>query len=103
MKITIKATNRVVKLAQEAIQVQDAINAYAVANLLQEVQKHFRESENGQEKTGTSMGIQNPISVLVLDKLLSLARMEQSSQIKAYLACTDLADCKDTEWEIYQY
>lgn len=103
MKITIKATSQVVQFAKEAIQIQNAINAYAVANFLQTVQKHFREYENGQEQTGTEMGIQNPISVLVLDKLLSLARMEQSSQIKAYLACTDLADGKDTEWEIYQY
>ena len=107
MKITIKATEQVARFARKAIQIQDAINPYAVASFLQDVQSHFRQGpgqpDNGQERTGGEMGIQNPISVIVLDKLLSLARMEQSSQIKADLACTDLGNGKDVEWEIHPY
>ena len=107
MKVMIKATEQVARFARKAIQIQDAINPFAVGNFLQEVQAHFRQGpgqpDNGQEQTGGEMGIQNPISILVLDKLLSLARMEQSSQIKADLACTDLGNGKDVEWEIHLY
>lgn len=108
MKIVIKATEEVSRLARTAIEIQDAINPFAVGKFLQDVQTHFRGSiltpnSNGQEKTGPEMGIQNPVSVLVLDKLLSLARMDQGSVIKAGLACEDLKNGKDVEWEISLY
>lgn len=105
MKVTLKPTPAVIKFAQEAQQVQDAINPTAVMFLLDRVVNHFRGSvihpeSNGQERTGPEMGIQNPITVLILDKLCSLARMEQASVIKADLACDDLIAGKDVEWEI---
>lgn len=107
MKMLIKATETVSRFARQAIGIQDAVNPLAVGNLLQDVQKHFRGElfapNNGQLDAGPEIGIQNPISILVLDKLLSLARMEQSSVIKADLACRDLIDGKDVEWEIDLY
>lgn len=107
MKIVIKATETVSRFARQVIGIQEAINPLAVGNFLQDVQKHFRGGlsapNNGQSHTGSEIGIQNPISILALDKLLSLARMEQSSVIKAELACQDLIDGKDVEWEIDLY
>lgn len=97
------STPQVKSFAQKAIDVQNAINPLAVTNFLIEVQRHFREPNNGQEVIGPEISIQNPISVMVLDKLLSLARMEQSSVIKADIACEQLINGQDCEWEIIKY
>ena len=107
MKIVIKATEEVSRLARTAIEIQDAINPFAVGKFLQDVQTHFRGGfsapDNGQTHKGSEIGIQNPITVLVLDKLLSLARMEQASVVKADIACEQLKNGQDVEWEINLY
>lgn len=101
--ITIKATQTVSSFARRAFAIQNAINSLAVTTFLQDVQKHFREGGNEQEISGGEICIQNPISILVLDKLNSLARMEQSSVIKADIACEQLGNGQDIQWEVEMF
>ena len=96
--MTIKATDEVQKLAEKAMAIQDACNPLPVANFLIECQQHFRNN-NGQEHWGSCMGLQNPISLAVLNKLNSLARLEQT-RTDCFSACMDLQNGRDVPWYI---
>jgi len=98
--VTIKATPEAVKLARTALQIQDACNPLAVANQLEVTQRHFRDgTSQGQKYGGSDMGLQNPVSIAILNKLNDLAGLEQS-RTDCFDACQKLAEGDDADWEI---
>jgi hypothetical protein len=97
--VKIVATETVRKLAQKAMDIQNACNPRGVQNFLKEVMDHFSTTGNGQKFCGSDMCIQNPISLAVLNKLNDLAGLEQS-KTDCFCVCMDLADGKDCDFEI---
>lgn len=99
--ITFKPTETVRKLAAKANQIQDACNSRAVARFLIEVQDHFSDDKESNDKgyCGGDMAAQNPISIAVLNKLNDLAGLEQT-RTDCFVAILDLAEGKEIQWEI---
>jgi len=110
MKETVKivATEKMQKLAQTAVEIQDASNPVAVANELVKSMKYWTgivdsPLQDGQKYCGSDMAAQNPVTAAILNKLEHLAHMEQSSphgDVLHYHKCIDLAEGKDVEVEI---
>jgi hypothetical protein len=97
--VTIVATETVRKLAQKAMDIQNASNPRGVHTFLGEVMTHFSQTDNGQKYTGSAMAGQNPVTIAVLNKLNDLARSTQG-RTDSFVVCMDLADGKDCEWEV---
>ena len=110
MKETVKivATEKMRKLAQTAVELQDASNPVAVANELLKSMKYWTSAvespiQDGQKYCGSDMAAQNPVSALILNKLEHLAHMQQSSphgDVLHNTKCMDLAEGEDVEVEI---
>jgi len=98
--IKIKATEEARRLARLALDVQDACNPVPLCSLLLETQKHFRVGHiHGQEFGGTDIGLQNPVSLSLLNKLNDLAGLGQS-RTECFTACQELADGNDVHWSV---
>jgi hypothetical protein len=98
--VTIKATEAVQKMAEQALAIQDACNPLPILAFLSEVEKHFRQDEEReQERSGTDMGHQNPIALALLNKLNDLAQLDQT-RTDCFTACHDLQEGRDVAWPI---
>lgn len=97
--VVIKATCTVARLANRAMMIQNAVNSLPIANFLIDVMEHFRNGNVGQNHAGNDFGLQNPISLSLLNKLNDLAGMEQS-KTDCFNALTELGNGNDVEWEI---
>jgi len=88
--------------AQFAVDVQDACNGRAVLSALV---RHLDAIQN----RGGDFRNQNPVTIAVLDKMASLAHIQNltisSAEDKrvdaAHEACRELAEGKSVEWEIF--
>jgi hypothetical protein len=97
--VKIVATDAVRKLAQKAMDIQDACNPRGVQNFLKEVMDHFASGGNGQSMHGSDICVQNPVSLAVLNKLNDLAGLDQS-KTTCFMVCMDLADGIDCDVEV---
>jgi hypothetical protein len=103
--VTIKATEKLQALAKTACEIQDAANPLAIVRFLDEVIRYWYDAvSDGQKYCGSDISLQNPVTVAVLNKLESLAHMEQSAPNGAgsiyFVKCMDLAEGQDVEVEV---
>ena len=96
MQITIKPDVAMQKLAQDAIDVQDACNGTAVSGLLNRTMCALMKYGNGGDWVN-----QHPIVKTIIDKMMSLARMEQAGMDDLFhIKCSDLAEGQAVTVEI---
>jgi hypothetical protein len=86
-----------VRLAQEALAIENACNACGLAQRFHHVMIELNRNEQSR---GTGWVNQHPIVKLWLDKFLSLARMEQPTALPEYLAVSDLAHGEFASFEL---
>jgi hypothetical protein len=98
--ITIIATDIVKGLAQQALDIQDACNIRGVTSFFQEVQAHFSDLSNGQNKHGGDVVAQNPVGGLILNKICHLAHHRQDKSNTLTDACTRLSLGHNVKWDI---
>ena len=110
-QVTIKATETTIKLAKEAVKIQNACNPLAITRFLERAiyywtgmgnheQLRKKALEDGQKYSGSDMAMQNPITVAIINKLCDLGFMEQSEphgEVQTYIKCMELAEGKDVE------
>ena len=109
MKVTIKADETTRRIAQQALDCQDACNmrglSKSFAKMLDEI-----DTATGH---GTDFINQHPVTKLWIDKFQSLARLPQGSwsyagdtdkripdSADAWQACSALARGEDVEWKV---
>ncbi len=92
------------RAADFACQIQDACNSRAIlASLL----RHLDEMRAADDAVVGDLRNQHPVLIAVLDKLASLANVQNISGdegnriIDAHVACDRLRSGKDVEWEIF--
>ena len=95
MKFTLKAEHHQ-KIAQEALDIQDACNSCGLA---QRFAKVMIELARIPESYGTGWVNQHPIVHLWLDKFNHLARAEQTLPCTTYEQVDKLARGEDVEYE----
>jgi hypothetical protein len=108
MKVTYYANEFVKKAAQDALDVQNASNSIGVGNtLMRHMVEMNRNCEvktiHGRHSIDSPTMSQHPVIILFLDKLGSLARVQDLSNpiiSNAYAACNKLAAGEDVEWEV---
>lgn len=98
LMVTVTATAKMRALAQEALDVQNAVNIVAVAGAFHRALLEIAHSQ--QNKVGGNYTCWHPVTRLWIDKLEHLAHMEQSSTNADYMRVADLAEGKDIEFEI---
>jgi hypothetical protein len=95
-QVTITPDEQMQKLAQDACDVQDAVNGLAVAGLLQSTMVALRGYKQGGDWCN-----QHPIIKSLIDKMMSLARMDQTGADGLFHVHTsDLAEGKAVTIEI---
>ena len=88
MKTIITPDELMQKLAQDAVDVQDACNGTAVSGLLNRTMCALMKYDNGGDWVN-----QHPIVKAIIDKMMSLARMEQAGLDDLFhIECSDLAE-----------
>ena len=90
------ANHVVIKLAVEAIEVQDACNLIAVAKAFARAMSTLRQEH---QSAGTAWTNQHPITRMWVDKLSHLARLEQDPRHEHVHRTHDLAEGRDIEFE----
>lgn len=80
------ATPDIQKLAQKAMDIQFSCDPRPVGKLLSELI--------------LSIGLQNPVTTAVQNKLNDLAGLEQT-RCEYFTACLDLIDGVDVDWTVY--
>jgi|SaaInlV_130m_DNA_2_1039683.scaffolds.fasta_scaffold59934_2 hypothetical protein len=75
------------KLAQDAVDVQDACNGTAVSGLLNRTMSALMKEGKGSDYVN-----QHPITQAIIDKLQSLAKMPQSGTSMFHIHCMELAE-----------
>jgi hypothetical protein len=75
------------KLAQDAVDVQNACNGTAVSGLLNRTMSALMK-----EKKGSDYVNQHPIVQAIIDKLQSLAKIPQSGTSMFHIHCMELAE-----------
>ena len=96
MQVTITPDEPMQKLAQDAIDVQDACNGTAVSGLLNRTMCALMKYSEGGDWVN-----QHPIVKAIIDKMMSLARMEQAGMEDLFhIKCSDLAEGQEVKVEI---
>lgn len=102
--INIKPDEATKRAADFAVSVQDACNGRAIlASLL----RHMDEMRAADDAFVGDLRNQHPVLVAVLDKLASLANVQNISGdvgnriIDAHVACDRLRQGFDVEWKVY--
>jgi hypothetical protein len=101
--LIVKATadDSMVRLAKQALQIQDACNLCGLAQSFARVMVELRESP--QNKVGGTWTNQHPIVHLWIDKFAHLAGYPQDANMAAVFAVGALAEGKDIEFEVRPY
>lgn len=76
------------QLAQEALEIQNASNLSGVVHSFSRAMTELRENNPNRS---TEFFNTHPIAILFIDKLCSLARMEQNNCYRAYDEVEELA------------
>lgn len=102
-KIEFYATEKTRKLAQQALDIQDACNPIAVLSFLLEVEKYYRvmPEENSRSLSGSDVAHQHPVSLCVLNKLNDLASFCQTTSTHCFEHAAELASGNNVQATIY--
>jgi hypothetical protein len=96
----ILASPKLREYAQKALDIQDACNPRAVCHFLRQLISELSDDQvvDGEDR-GPDIGLQNPVTLAVLNKLNDLAGLEQT-RCECFTACYDLAEGTDVNWVI---